>query len=314
MARTMRQQLSMQVIKSARGMLANTPVQKWPVTTLIYRKVFRFGYTADELTTDFRGIKLTIPTKDTTIVPGLVGGFYEKIELDVFELLAEQSRVILDVGGSIGDYTCVGANRLPADGHIVAFEPIPENQAYIKKNLEQNQLTSKATVAPVAVGDRDAEIDIYMVEGSVGTHSAAATSAAGVSTKSVHVPVVMLDSYVVENKLANIDILKIDVEGYDGFVLKGAQQLIRKFKPTMFIEFVADNLKNCGFDPNEFLVLLKGGYKHIYMVDEPRGILKRCNDQDLARLTTHSMNANLILSDRAAHITTINTFLTKSKA
>src|SRR5690242_1580024 len=112
------------IIKAARKLLANTPVQKLPLTTKIYAKVFRFGNAGGETTTNFRGVELTVPTKDITIVPGLVGGFYEKIELDVFESLAAISETIVDVGANVGLYCCIAASRASAGCQIVAFEPV----------------------------------------------------------------------------------------------------------------------------------------------------------------------------------------------
>ena len=120
-----RQTASTEVIRVARKLLANTPIQKLPLTTKVYTQVFRFGNANEEVTTTFRGIQLTMPTKDTTIVPGLVGGFYEKIELDIFERLAAISKTIVDVGANIGLYSCIAADRAPAPGRIIAFEPVP---------------------------------------------------------------------------------------------------------------------------------------------------------------------------------------------
>ena len=57
-----------------------------------------------------------------------MGGFYEKIELDVFERLAAISNTIVDVGANIGLYCCIAAVRAPDHAAmIVAFEPVPEN-------------------------------------------------------------------------------------------------------------------------------------------------------------------------------------------
>src|SRR5690348_12538159 len=133
-----REQVSNAVIRAARKRLANTPVQKLPLTKTIYTKVFRFGSAGEEATTNFRGVQLTFPTNDITIVPGLVGGFYEKVELDVFERLAAISNMVVDVGANIGLYSCIAADRAPASAKIIAFEPVPENLRYLRRNLEEN--------------------------------------------------------------------------------------------------------------------------------------------------------------------------------
>ncbi len=122
-------------IKSARKLFANTAAQRLPLTSRVYAKVFKFGSAGDEVTATFRGVRLTSPTRDITITPGLVGGFYEKIELDVFEQLAIVSDTIIDVGANIGLYSCLAASRASANCVVVAFEPAPENLSYLRRNL-----------------------------------------------------------------------------------------------------------------------------------------------------------------------------------
>ena len=288
-----REHASLAVIKTARKLFANTPVQKLPLTTKIYTKVFRFGSASGEVTTNFRGAQLTIPTKDITIAPGLMGGFYEKIELEVFERLAAISKTIVDVGANIGLYCCVAADRAPASGRIVAFEPVPENLRYLRRNLEENERTARVVVEEQAVGQASGKIQIYLAEGSIGTHSPSAKNALN-STTSITVPAVSLDDYG-QQKLRDrpIDLLKVDVEGYEVAVLRGARRTLHEDKPTLFIEFVPDHLVNCGFRPGEFLDIVFEIYDDVFLVDEPGATFKPCSKHDLLRYSTRGYkNAN----------------------
>ena len=297
---TWRQHASGAVIKAARKLFANTQIQQWPLTTKIYTKVFRFGNASDEVTTNFRGVQLAMPTKDTTIVPGLVGGFYEKIELDVFERLASISKTIVDVGANIGLYCCIAADHAPTIGKIVAFEPVSENLRYLRRNLEKNERTARVVVEEQAVGETSGKIDIYLDEGSIGTHSASSKNAHN-STASVSVPVVTLDDYAQE-KLHDhpIDLLKVDVEGYEGAVLRGARQILRDDKPTLFIEFVPDHLANCDFSPDEFLDIIFDVYDNVFLIDEPRATFKPCSKSDLLSTSRRGYkNANLIAASKS---------------
>jgi FkbM family methyltransferase len=295
-----RRRASTKVIKIARRLIANTPIQQLSLTTAIYRRVFRLGYPSEEVTTAFRGTTLTVPTGDVTIVPGILGGFYEKIELDVFERLAALSSVVVDVGGNIGLYSCLAAARIPDGGRVVAFEPVPANLAYLRQNIEQNGFSGTVTVEATAVGEHHGEIDIFMVKGSIGTHSASAKNALD-SADSISVPVVTLDGYVADTLKAPVDVLKIDVEGYEGHVLRGAAAMLGKYRPSLFIEFVPFHLANCGFPPSEFIDIILGVYDQVFLVDEPRATVRRCTRDDLLDASLNHKNVNLIAVDAAAH-------------
>jgi FkbM family methyltransferase len=295
-----REHTSIAVIKSARRLFARTPIEKLSVTTKIKTKVFRFGGASGEVTTNFREVQLTVPAKDIIIAPGLVGGFYEKIELDVFERLAAVSKTIVDVGANIGMYCCIAADRAPATSRIVAFEPVSENLRYLRRNLEENEQTERVTVEEQAVGQASGEIQLYLLEGSTCKHSSSAKNALN-STTSITVPAVSLDDYV-QQKLGDrpIELLKVDVEGYEGAVLRGAHRTLHEDKPTLFIEFVPDNLANCNFAPDEFLDLIFTVYDNVFLVDEPRATFKLCSKHDLLRYSTRRVaNANLIATSRS---------------
>lgn len=288
----------MGVIKFARRVAANTPLQKLPVTGWLYRKVFRYGYADDVVTAEFRGLRLTVPTKDATIVPGLVGGFYEVIELDLFERLARASRTIVDVGGNIGLYACLAARTAPAGATIVSFEPIPENIAWLKGNLAQNGAEG-VTLVESAVGEREGTITIYTSKQSIGTHSASSRNAeSGVGTE---VPMTSVDAHTAAHGLGPVDLLKVDVEGYDGFVLRGAERVLSEDGPALFVELVPSHLKNCGFEPRDFVDLLFGHYDDVWMVNEPKHTIAPCTREDLLALGDRQMNANLVLVRRPEH-------------
>ena len=302
-----REHASLAVIKSARKLFARTPIEKLPLTTTIKTKVFGFGSAGGDVTTNFRGIQLTFPTKDIIIAPGLVGGFYEKIELDVFERLATISETIVDVGANIGLYCCIAADRVAAAGKIVAFEPVPENLGYLRRNLEDNDQTAQVMVEQQAVGQTSGKIQIYLLEGSTCRHSPSAKNVLN-STTSITVPAVSLDDYV-QQKLRDrsVDMLKVDVEGYESAVLRGARRMLHRDKPTLFIEFVPENLANCGFRPEEFLEMVFGIYNDVFLLDEPKATIEPCRKDDLLRYSVRRyrhMNANLIAtskSNRPAH-------------
>jgi len=291
----------MAVIRFARRALANTPVQRLPMVGWLYRRTVHMAWGGADLTTDFRGLRLTVPGGDHIIAAGLAGGFYEAIELDLLERLAAGSRTIVDVGANIGIHACVGAARLPADGRLIAFEPVPGNLEILHRNIVQNGLSSQIQVEALAVGEATGPMEIHLVESS-GNHSLAA-GVVNNSRATLQVQVTSLDSYFADRGSAvSVDVLKIDVEGYDGYALRGATTLLKEHQPTLLVEFVPSHLVKAGFAPADFLSLVFAQYPHVYLIDEPRRRLSRCAQDELARYGERSVNLNLVAVARVEHL------------
>ncbi|MDT5027611.1 MAG: hypothetical protein QOE61_4037 [Micromonosporaceae bacterium] len=298
---------SLLLIKLARRTFANTPVERLPVAGWLYRKTVSLAFGRHEVTADFRGVRLTVPGGDHVLTAGLFGGFYEAIELNLLELLAARSRTVLDVGANIGIYACVAAARLPADGCLIAFEPVPANVKYLRRNLAQNGLAQRVRVESVAVGEVPGEAVIHLVEASIN-HSLASGVAVN-SRASLRVQVTSLDDFLAGAGLDSpVDLLKVDVEGYDGYVLRGAAGLLREHRPTLLVEFAPSNLTNAGFAAGEFLDTIFGVYTHVYVIDEPSGRLDRCGRDDLDRCAAKAVNLNMVAASRPQHVEIIERY------
>jgi len=290
----------MYVIKTARRFAANTALQRLPLTTYLYRKVMHGAYPEPEVTADFRGLSLTVPTHDVTIVPGLLGGFYEEIELDLFERLAALSPTVVDVGANIGVYTCSAARGQPADGMVVAYEPVPENLDFLRRNIRANVPDRPVIVREAAVGAAEGDLALHLADG-IGTHSAAPGNARS-DRGALQVPLVALDQDLSRTGAGRPDLLKVDVEGYDGFVLDGARRTLAEARPTLFTEYVPGRLRRCAFEPAQFLDIVFAHYPDVYLTGGPRHRLRRVTRADLASGTNEMANANLVAPGRPEHL------------
>lgn len=133
---------------------------------------------------------------------------------------------MLDVGANAGYFTLLAASRVGARGRVVAFEPVPGNAEVVRKQCALNQC-SVVTVESLAVGDRDGVATFVQEENNPNSHLAD-VRLSHASTRPVRkfdVQVTTLDSYLLDHSVAP-DVVKVDVEGGEVGVLKGARDVL----------------------------------------------------------------------------------------
>jgi FkbM family methyltransferase len=143
-------------------------------------------------------------------------------------------RVVLDVGANIGLVAIPVARRLP-ESKIYAFEPHPTNTLRLVENIELNRISNVEVVRAAA---SSFEGTVAMAESSPMMHSVK-------STGSLRVACITLDAFIVNGGL-RVDLIKIDVEGHELEVLKGAMSLLQTQHPAVVCEVDDRHLKRMG--------------------------------------------------------------------
>jgi len=144
--------------------------------------------------------------------------------------------VVVDVGASFGLFSYHLARLVGRTGTVYSFEPHPSNRVVLEKLAKARPAVR---FRPVAISDEPGSAEMQVpVFG--GRHVTAQSSLAhgfgdleGVAVQSVSVPTVRLDDELADRP---IDFIKIDVEGHEIAVLKGASGILRKHLPPMLIE------------------------------------------------------------------------------
>jgi FkbM family methyltransferase len=129
---------------------------------------------------------------------------------------------IIDVGANIGYYLLMFEKLTGKEGRILCFEPEPDNLVELKRNISSNNLKN-VTLFEAAVSETCGTVQL-----SPGLNGMISND----DVNSIEVDVVSLDS-VIDGP---INVIKVDVEGYEGQVLEGAKGLIKEFRPRLFIE------------------------------------------------------------------------------
>jgi len=134
--------------------------------------------------------------------------------------LSDKKRTCIDIGANVGLWSC---DLVKSFDHVIAFEPVEE----FRKCFTRNVLSTNYTMHPIALGRSESVIEMNIVQGNTG-HSHIDPKSLGVGT----IPLKTLDSFNYEN----IDMIKIDVEGFEEEILAGAMNTIKQNKPVLVIE------------------------------------------------------------------------------
>jgi len=128
----------------------------------------------------------------------------------------------IDVGANKGDFTLLAARLAGNSGTVISIEPAPENHSVLQRSIELNDYTN-IRVLQVALSDRDGTANLQIGSTS-GSHT---LSPEFNGLRTVAVPTRTLDGVVAEQQLGSVDMIKIDVQGLELAVLRGASQTLR---------------------------------------------------------------------------------------
>ena len=154
-------------------------------------------------------------------------GTFERAEQDVFTRTIRPGDVVYDLGANVGFYTLLAAKLAGPTGRVVAFEPVPRNLGYLRRHLALNHCED-VTVVAAAVSDRSGTARFR--DGPAHTVGTLATD--GGSEGVYVVDVVALDNYT---GAPAPRVIKIDVEGAEADVLRGAHRVLRTVRPIVLL-------------------------------------------------------------------------------
>jgi FkbM family methyltransferase len=169
---------------------------------------------------------------------------------------------VVDIGAQSGSYTLF-AKYLP-NAKFHSFEPFKQSFDLLNDNIKLNNIEN-VTTYNVALSNIEGKTILNTSKGHNGLHTLGATPLRFNDTIPIEVNTKTLDSffYDIDRK---VDIIKIDTEGWEFNILKGALNTLKKYKPIIQIEWVPINMKQCSIDENEFLKFLTDiGYReHLF--------------------------------------------------
>lgn len=179
------------------------------------------------------------------------------------EALLRPGDTAVDIGANLGAVTLAMGKRVGVRGQVVAFEPIPRTASFLQRSIAANS-SLPITLIPSAVGDSDGYVTMHI---SLDHSGRSSVVRGGDDAQKVLVPAVEASGAL--TSLGPIRLVKIDVEGYEPFVLRGMRRVLRE-NPPAFILF------ECQADPTQTMrhesvrLLQEHGYQIMWITRSMR--------------------------------------------
>lgn len=205
------------------------------------------------------GLKLRWRPEDIRTVPNILvnHGDYEGHELALLQRLARSCAVVLDVGANIGWYSLHLAHALRETGvQIYAFEPIPRTFAELTHNIGLNGYGDTIHAFNHALGESAGSVEFYVPAFTGSVAASQRPLFPQDHNEAVECQIVPLDTFVREQQLTRVDLIKCDVEGSEIFALRGGLDTIARHRPIIMLEMLRKWSAAFGYHPNDVIALL----------------------------------------------------------
>jgi len=200
--------------------------------------------------------------RNDNLAETLLSGSFENAELAFVDRFLKPGMTVLDIGAHQGLYSLIASRRVGSKGRVFSFEPSPRERRALRLNLAIN-FSRNVSIQPMALGSQESTVDLYVVQGW-------ATGCNSLRPPDIHIPispvrvrVTGLDQWLSQHHISQVDFIKLDVEGAELDVLRGAQSLLsHSAGPVILCELedvrtapwghkakdVADQLKEFGYE------------------------------------------------------------------
>jgi len=164
-------------------------------------------------------------------------GSYEPELREIVRTVLPSGGVAIDIGANVGWHTLLMARLVGAEGRVLAIEANPSVREHLERNVKFNRL-GQVEVVPFAIAESERHLDFH------GPNADDPASASGhvsgrteEKTGLIRVKARSLDSIVEERRIARVDLIKIDVEGFEWPALQGGEETITRFRPYIVFEY-----------------------------------------------------------------------------
>jgi FkbM family methyltransferase len=207
---------------------------------------------------------LLLNRHDPIVSGALSLGIYEAFFAEEFRRRLRPGMTVIDIGANLGYYTLIAS---PLADRVIAFEPESENVALLAGTITRNDLANVVLIQK-GLGDKEETRSLSLHPDNKGKHSLLQIDEEGVTTADINVTT--LDAALAPLSVAQVGLIKIDIEGWEAKALRGARATLLRWHPALMFEFSPERIRAAGDDPLFMLTdLLSIGYT-LKIIDEDK--------------------------------------------
>lgn len=187
---------------------------------------------------------------------GLFNGGYENSERRFVQRFLRPGMTVLDIGAHHGFYSLLASRMVGPQGQVLAVEASPRERKNLTRHLRINRCKN-VRVEACALGETKGTADLFLVNGFQAGTNSLHLPPTSVPRETVQVEIKRLDGVLAERNIANVDFMKVDVEGAELSALKGAFEILsRKPRPVILIEVQDVRTEPWGYPAREIVRFL----------------------------------------------------------
>ena len=205
-----------------------------------------------EILIRWRGYKMYINPREKGVAQGVVTQDYERAEGEVFRGIIKKGMNVVDAGANVGIYSLLASSLVGAAGRVYSFEPESYNFQLLSANLRANGCKNVIATRK-GLSEKVGRVNLFLDRDNYGLHSFVSRNV-NETKEVIEVETTTLDSFLPTTR---IDVLKIDVQGAEGNVLRGSKQFLDQESGMIFMEFWPYGLRGNCEDPLSILQLIR---------------------------------------------------------
>lgn len=207
-----------------------------------------------------KGVQINL-YKDSVLSELIYKGF-EEDEINFFESYLKEGDILFDIGANIGLFTLLGAKTVSNTGAVYSFEPTPKVYNRLVDNIAINQFQN-AFPFQLGLSNKSDTLAFNVSANGYDAWNSFANKDKQKLQTSIAVAVTTIDDFIVKEAInkSKIALVKIDVEGWEKFVLEGGRKFLQEYSPALMVEFTEVHTMAAGYGTVEIYKLLQNwGY------------------------------------------------------